>query len=44
LTGRFEEATKHADEARELFGAPDAADAVTSVESLLADFRDAAGG
>jgi tetratricopeptide (TPR) repeat protein len=43
-TGRFEEATKRADEARELFGALDAADAVTSVESLLADIRDAAGG
>lgn len=41
--GRLAEATTRAEEARELFGALGAADAVTSVESLLADVRDAAG-
>lgn len=42
-TDRFEEATARAREARELFGALEAADAVTSVERLLADITEAAG-
>jgi tetratricopeptide (TPR) repeat protein len=42
-TGRFDEAAKRAEEARERFGALDAADAVTTVERLLADIREAAG-
>jgi hypothetical protein len=43
-TDRFEEATARAEEARELFGALEAADAVTSCEKLLADISESAGG
>jgi tetratricopeptide (TPR) repeat protein len=42
-TGRFDEATARAERAREFFGAQDDADALATVERLLADIREAAG-